>query len=68
METLQLLSRSEMKLVMAGYMNPCANDCNALYGGYYEECLGTYTPDSNNRALCVDEVHDLNISCLNGCF
>lgn len=68
MESLQILRRSEMKTILAGYMNECATDCNALYGGYYEQCGQNYGRSTNNWALCIDEVHDLNTVCLNGCF
>ncbi|MEX0723697.1 MAG: hypothetical protein WD053_07460 [Gracilimonas sp.] len=67
MEALQLLDRNEMKKVMGG--DPaCAGDCNALYGGYYNECGGTYGPDTDEWSQCVDEVHDLNTACINRCF
>lgn len=68
METLQILSRSEMKTIMAGYINECATDCLNLYGGYYEECNATYHPSTDNWALCVDEVHELSHACLDDCF
>lgn len=68
METLQILNRSEMKLIMAGYMNECAADCLTLYGGYLQQCLDTYQdPSSDKRAQCINEVEDLNSACLDGC-
>lgn len=67
METLQVLSRNEMKKINAGYVNPCGAACNRLYGGYYEDCFEWYHPSTDNWGKCVDEVYALNSECLAEC-
>lgn len=66
MEFLNMLSRKEMKNITGGDA-ACMANCNAVYGGFYEECGETYHPSTDNWALCVDEVYSLNTSCLNSC-
>ena len=67
MNALKLLSRDEMKAIMAGYMNPCAADCAELYGGYLQDCIDTYGPASDERAECLDETDNLYSACQNDC-
>lgn len=61
-----VLSRSEMKNIMAG-SGTCATGCLNLYGGYHSECDSTYSPSSDERAACHDEVLYLNQQCINDC-
>lgn len=67
MEVLKLLSRNEMRSIVGGDPE-CAGNCLTLYGGYYEECLQTFGPSTDERAQCVDEVYELNTACINSCF
>lgn len=67
-----VLSRNEMKNIMAGNCPSCAscaNDCNGLYGNYMEECEEVYDdPSQDEQPLCFQEVRELNRLCINDCF
>lgn len=67
-----ILSRSEMKSIIAGNCPSCADcatDCLNLYSGYHTECDIMYPdPSSDNNALCHEETHNMNNQCINDCF
>jgi hypothetical protein len=65
---MHILNRSEMKQFMAGDDPTCADTCNSLYGGYYDECYEFYAPGSSDLMVCLNEVHGLHGACHADCW
>lgn len=64
-----VLSRYEMKMIMAGSSGCTYSDCSCLstYDCYRSECLnvyGAHTPDGED---CVEEVNDMQSACIIDC-
>lgn len=75
--TTNILSRSEMKNIMAGGGDPCSTTCNGfgdceqqceeIYWCYETNCAWCYGIGSPEYQNCVGEVHMLKQQCLNNC-